>query len=265
VISLFAALLSAAGACAQPAQRIVSLLPSDTEILFALQAQKVVAVSDFCDYPCNAAKLPKAGDYYNPNIEKIVALKPDMVFTGPWKNNAAQRLRNAGIKVVEIPESRSIADIYSAITAIGGETGRSRQAQELVKGLSAKIGALAAKNAALKRKPRVYVELDSPHWTAGGGSYLNDMIEKAGGANIFSDLPESYARVAWETVAARNPEIIISLSAAKTDFVSLPGAAGIAAVKNKRIVSDLDRNLLTRPSPRVYQALRALSKALHGK
>ncbi|MDD2773667.1 MAG: ABC transporter substrate-binding protein [Elusimicrobiales bacterium] len=255
----------AAITAAQPPRRIISLLPSHTEILFALGVTGVIAVSNFCDYPPKkTAALEKAGDYYNPNIEKILSLKPDIVFTGNWKSvPASGRLRRAGINALEIPDADCIAGIYENIRRIGAAAGKSKEAANLVKSLTAKVAAATAKYSAAKPRPRVYIELDAPHWTAGGRSFLNETLENAGGENIFRDLEKPYAQVSWETIVQRNPDVIITLSAAKTNFAALPGANRIAAVRNGRVISSLDKNLLTRPSPRIYLAIEALGQALH--
>jgi iron complex transport system substrate-binding protein len=260
---LIAALL-ALSVCAQAVaeQRIVSLLPSDTEILFALKASSVVAVSNFCNYPPEAAKLEKAGDLYNPNIEKILSLKPDIVITGKWKSSpAAQRLKRAGINVLEIPDADSIATIYSSIKDIGAATGRKAQAKELVASIKARIAA-AARHAS-KSKLRVYVEVDSQHWTVGKGTYINDMLQTAGGVNIFADLKEPYAKVSWESVVARNPDIIISFTPQPVDFTKLPDADKITAVAKGRMISGLDKDIFVRPSPRVAQAVEILVKTFN--
>jgi iron complex transport system substrate-binding protein len=248
---------------AQPPQRIISLLPSHTEILFALGAADIVAVSNFCDYPPQTASLEKVGDYYNPDIEKILSLKPTLVLTGGWKSaSASVRLSRAGINVLEIPDAASISAIYVNIRRIGAAVGRTKEAAVLSKRTVAAVAAVSKKYAAAKRM-RVYIELDAPHWTAGSASFLNDVLEKAGGENIFRDLKEPYSQVSWEAVVERNPEVILFLSSAKTDFASLPGAGAISAVKNGRVITSLDKNLLTRPSSRVALAIEALGKALH--
>ncbi len=262
-IALLAALLSSFAVSASAQQKIISLLPSHTEILFALNASSVIAVSNFCNYPPAAAQLEKAGDLYNPNIEKIISLKPDLVVTGSWKSSpAAQRINRAGIKVLEIPDADSITAIYSSIKTIGAAVDRKKQAAQLISSIRAKIAA-ASSTVKGKARPRVYIEVDLPHWTVGKGTFINDVLKTAGGDNIFADLKEPYAKISWESVVERNPDIIISLTPSPVDYAQLPGADKISAVAKNRVIAGLDKDIFVRPSPRVAQAVEILAKALH--
>jgi len=180
-------LLAAGQAQSATAQRIVSFLPSDTEILYALGAGPLAGVSRFCDYPPETAAVPKIGDLLRPNIEKITQLRPDLVLVGKWNSSdAGKRLARLGLNVVSVPEAAGIEDLLGNITLIGEAVGRPRQAAQLRQALKRELESL--KLASPAARPRVYVEVDAPHWTAGGLSYLSDLIEQAGGA-IFS--PES--------------------------------------------------------------------------
>ena len=238
------------------AQRIVSFLPSNTEILFAIGASTVVGVSDFCDWPPQALSAEKVGDAFLPNVEKIAALRPDVVFLGE-DGGLALRLKKLGIKTVEVPQAADIAGIARAIRLIGAQTGRNAQADALANRLLAEAAGLEKESEKLKNRPRVYIEVDSPRWTAGRGSFISDVLEKAGGINVFADISAAYARVSWETVVSRNPDVIISLSHAKVDYAKLPGADKINAIRNGRVLDSLDKNLISRPGPVQYIAVFA--------
>jgi len=245
---LFSVLLALC-ACPAAAKSYISLTPATTEILFALKANSVSAVSNFCDYPPQAKALPKAGDMLAPAIERIAALRPDIVFTGKWVNDStARRLQRLGIKVIEVPQQKSVEDIYSSITLIGENTDRRAEAAKLIAGLRKTLAAIKKRG----RKVRVYIELDNPHWTAGGASYINELIEDAGGENIFSDVKKDYFSVSWEETAKRAPQIIINLTGGKKEYQS--GA---------RVIDNLDRNEIIRPTPRAIRAAGKLADALH--
>jgi cobalamin transport system substrate-binding protein len=246
--------------CAVPlcAKKYVSLMPSYSEILFALSAEEIVGVSDFCDFPSKTEKIAKVGDYLNPNIELIYSLKPDVVFTGKWKNNkTAKRLRRLGIKVVEILPAQSIDDIYRDIKIIGSYTDLNERADVLIKKMKGQISALEKKKSERKDKPKVFIYLDSGNWTAGGDSFLSEVVEKSGGVNVFGDLKKEYMQVSWESISDRNPDVIIVLSAVAPDFSKIVGSQNVNAVKNKRIFV-LDRNVLSRPSPGIVEGIQTL-------
>ncbi|MCX5783139.1 MAG: ABC transporter substrate-binding protein [Elusimicrobia bacterium] len=235
-------------------KRIISLLPSYTEILFALDAKQIVGVSNYCDFPPEALKTEKIGDLWHPNTEKIISLRPDVVIAGKWKSSpAVAALKRFNIKILEIPEAEKIEDIYTTISIIANETDTLPKARELIEEISYAVAEISAKAAVKKNKPRVYIEVDSPQWTAGKNSYLSDMVEKAGGINIFADIKQPYARVSLETIIFRKPDVIISL--AKT-----------TGIKIRRLkIAKLDPNIVARPGPRAAQALELIYNAIHGE
>lgn len=202
------------------ARRAVSLMPSYTEIIFELGAgPDLVGVSSFCDWPPGAREKEKVGDYLRPNLEKIYSLKPDIVFAGTWKGSSVtQDLRNAGIKVVELPEERRVDDIFRTIDLIAGELGRKKEAAALVKKMKA---GLKGGPSALRR-PEVYLEVDEGGWTPGGRSFLSDAVGKAGGKNIFAGEDKSYFQASWETVVKKDPDAVILLSGSAADFGRRP-------------------------------------------
>ncbi|MFA6584558.1 MAG: helical backbone metal receptor [Elusimicrobiaceae bacterium] len=247
--------------CAQAAlgAGTVSLLPSDTEILYAL-GETPVCVTKFCPQPRDK-KIPVCGDNFAPDIERIAVLKPDLVLVGGTKfSQAAARLEKLGLNVLETPEPRDIDGIFESIRAIGRKTAKSGQAETLIKNLRAKLAEIKIKDKA--EKPKVYVEIDANRWTAGANSYISDLLRRAGGRNIFDDMPMDYGKVAWESVIARKPEFIIDLSFAGTDFGKLPGADLVPAIKNRRVLRIEDKDKYLRPSVNFPDAVKELGALL---
>jgi cobalamin transport system substrate-binding protein len=255
-------------------QRIISVAPSDTEILFALGlSPKVVAVDDFSDYPPEAKALPKIGgtsDKYN--FEQIVALKPDVVFAaGITSPDAIKKLEDLKLTVVVLGTANTTLDsILTDITLAGQITGTMAQAKELTDSMKQRVDAVKAKVAPAKTKPRVYWELDATDptkpYTVGPGSFVDGIITLAGGVNIFADANSPYPQVSAEQVVAANPEVIILPDAAygiSVDSVlARPGWQDVDAVKNKHVYP-IDDSIVSRPGPRVVDGIEATAKLIH--
>lgn len=256
-----ACLLALAALPCRAETKIVSLMPAFTEILFAIGASSQVAgVGNFCDYPPAVAGLPRMGDLLSPDMEKIAAAKPDAVLTGKWKSSqTTERLKQAGLKVYELPDAENIEGIYSNILTAGEIADRRTEAAALVAKMKKDLAALGKIPGG--KHPSVYAEIDAKHWTTGDATFLSDLIEKAGGKNIFKD-KKGFFQTSWEEIVRRNPDVILDLSRAKTDFSALPAARKITAVRNNRIPPNLDKDLLTRPGPRAVEAVKAIRSAI---
>jgi len=264
VLSLTAAVCALLlGASPSEAKRAVSLMPSYTEIIFELGAgPDLVGVSTFCDWPPGAREKEKVGDYLHPNLEKLYSLKPDIVFAGVWKGSSvAQELRNAGIKVAELPEERRVEDIFRTVDLIAGELGRKKEAVALIKKMKAGLKG----GVAVSRRPAVYLEVDEGGWTAGKLSFLSDAIGRAGGKNIFSGENKSYFQASWEAVVKKDPDAVILLSGSAADFGRRPLASGLRAVKNGKVFTGLDRDAFSRPGPRLIGEIKKLKDWLDAK
>ena len=246
------------------AKRVVSLMPSYTEIIYELGAGSgVVGVTNFCTWPPAALKVEKTGDYLRPNVEKIYSLKPDVVFAGAWAaENSSKQLSGLGIKVVQLPEEKKVKDIFSTIRLIAAELGRRAEGEKLIKKLSLPWGAKTA-NPGLPKK--VYLEADNGGWTTGGESFLSDAVNLAGGKNIFGDEKKGYFQASWEEVLLLDPEAVILLSGTKEEFLTRPMAADIAAAKNGLIITSLNRDSFSRPGPRIFGEIKKLYGLLHDK
>ena len=254
-----ALLLCPAGA---EARRLVSLMPAYTEIIFELGAGgELVGVTNFCSWPSSAAAIEKAGDYLRPNVEKVYALKPDLVFAGAWAAASSSRqLAALGIKVAALPEEKSVGDIFATIRRIAGELGLRPRAEQLTRSLRALLPPATA------QKPlKVYIEADTGGWTAGGKSFLSDAIRLAGGENIFSREKRAYFQASWEEVLLLDPAAVILLSGTKEEFLARPMAATLAAARTGLIITTLDRDAFSRPGPRIFGEIARLNGLLYGK
>jgi len=255
---LLSVLLAAAPLKAE-AKRVVSLMPSYTEIIFELGAGKdLVGVSNFCNWPPETSKIEKTGDYMRPNLEKVYSLKPDTVFAGAWADaSSSKQLSSMGVKVVSLAEEKSAADIFVTVRLIAAELGRKREGEKLVRKLTALMPGK------LPEKPlKVYLEADTGGWTAGGQSFLSDAVRLAGGRNIFAGEKRGYFQASWEEVLLLDPEAVILLSGTAEEFLARPMAKGLAAARAGRIITGLDRDAFSRPGPRLFTEIKKLGGLL---
>jgi iron complex transport system substrate-binding protein len=277
-VSLFG-LLAAASACASPSppaggtigvpQRIVSLTPALTEILFAVGAgDRVVGVTQYCDYPPEAKAKPKVGGYVNPSVETTLALKPDLVVVspGPGNRDAALAMRRAGLRL-EIVPAETLDDSLAAIEAVGRLAGAEAAGRELAAHVRARLDAVARRVAGAPRVPTLFCIQTDPIIAAGKGTLPSQLLELAGGINVVG--MTRYPRLDVEAVAGAKPDLILQ---ARMDL-----AAGdahveesfwkrwptIPAVANGRVVV-LPDDLTLRPGPRVADAVEELAAILHG-
>jgi iron complex transport system substrate-binding protein len=238
-------------------QRIISLAPSVTETLFALGlGEKIVGVTTFCNYPADAATKEKVGDTLRPNIEKIVALKPDLVIASTSSQLEAfvKNLETASIPVY-VSNPRNLKETIESIQKIGDVAGALTAATELTEVLRARV-ALVHSRIASQAKPKVFVMLGAePLITIGGASFLNDLIIQAGGISISADDPGDYPQYSLETVIARQPEVIFLQAG---DDKLPERLRETPAARNGRVFH-LDDDLLLRPGPRIVDGLEQIA------
>ena len=256
-----------------PAQHIVSLAPSNTEILFAIGAgSQVVGRDEFSDYPAEADAVAKVGGSMGQySVEAIVALKPDLVLAAEINTpELVKQLEDLGLTVYYLKNPLTLEEMYTNLGIVGQLTGH--DITELVDSLKARVAAVDEKIAPLSSRPTVFYEIDatdaSKPYSYGPGTFGDLLIQRAGGANLVSlaGIADSYPQVSLEQIVATNPGIIIlgdSMWGVTIDSVlSRPGWEGIDAVKNKQIF-DFDDNLVSRPAPRLVDGLEQLAKLLH--
>jgi len=251
--------------------RIISLAPSTTEILFALGLNaEIIGVSTFCNYPPEAQAKEKIGTFSQPNIEKILFLKPDLVFsTGLEQAPVVRALQQLRIKIY-VSDPANFQDLFSSIMDIGRLTQRENEAVSLVAKIRAVIEEIDAQVSIVPggKRPGVFVEIwNEPLMTVGKNSFMDELIALAGGVNIAFDAPRPYSYFNPEQVIKRNPDfILLTYMVGAKAAGSLKRRLGwnrIAAVKNNRVYNDINPDVLLRPGPRLAEGLRELHKRLY--
>jgi len=250
-------------------ERIVSIAPSPTEILFAIGAgPQIVGVDSYSDYPAEAAALTKVGDY-TLNLETIVSLQPDLIVGGDLVPLAQlDQLESQGIPYVLLAD-RTLEDVLRTIRLAGVITGHIAEADQVADALSERIDAVKATLEEAVVKPKVYIEYDEfmGLWTYGPGSFGDDLITAAGGVNIAHNTSSEYPMVGSEYVIAQNPEIIIYTTGpwstlSEATYLNRPGWDTIDAVVEGNIYG-MDANLLSRYGPRIVDCLEQLAEIIH--
>jgi iron complex transport system substrate-binding protein len=277
-------------------ERIVSLSPSNTEILFAVGAgDKVVGVTDYCNYPTaveariETAEIARVGGYWNPSVETIASLKPDLVLvstaqctvkTNNCKTSCSRRceltikvannLKSLGLNVMTLAP-HSMNDILDDILRVGKTTGNSAQAVNLVKNLKQRIDKVVTNSKTLSDKPRVYFEVwNNPYISVNSGTWIGNLISLAGGANVFGETVSEWPIIQSEDIIQRNPDVMVfpvipnvprfwgSFEAVKKRL----GWKNISAVRNGNLY-ELPRDCISRPGPRLVESLEMLAEMIH--
>ncbi|HXG66430.1 MAG TPA: cobalamin-binding protein [Blastocatellia bacterium] len=242
-------------------QRIISLAPSVTETLYALGLEeRIVGVTAYCDYPPKARSKESVGDTQRPGLEKIIALKPDLVIasTASQLEEFVRKLDEAGVPIY-VSNPHNLEGVLASIIHIGELAGVPDRAREVAGQLRERIDNVNSRVAGLE-PPRVFFILGSePLFTAGGASFINDLIVHAGGRSISADEKLEYPQYSMETALARQPEVIF-LQAGEA---SLPDRLKETPAARAGRVYRLDDALLLRPGPRIVDGLEELAAKIH--
>jgi iron complex transport system substrate-binding protein len=252
-------------------EKIVSLIPSNTEIAFALGlGEQVVGVSDFDNYPEEAQAKEKIGGM-EINIEKIISLQPNLVLAHASAMNGTeglQQLRDAGLTVLVINDAQKFEQIYDSIAMIGKATGENKKADELIKSMQDKLAEIKAKAAEIKEKKKVFVEVSpAPEvFTTGKNTFMDDMITLINAENIAND-QEGWIKIDQEVMIERNPDVIITTYGFYTEnaaeqVLARQGWENVNAIKNKQVI-DVDSDRVTRSGPRIVEGVEELAKAVY--
>jgi iron complex transport system substrate-binding protein len=252
-----------------PPQRIVSVAPNVTEILFALGLEdRLVGVSVYCQYPPEALKKEKIGGYINPSLEKIVALRPDLVIGIAEGDLRTFVDKLAGLKVpVYITNPRDTLEVLTSIQKIGDVTFSPEAARRIARSMEERIRKVRDKVQG-RPQPRVLHILDfNPLISAGKGTFVDDLIRLAGGRNVAETVTGKYPRFSMEEVLVQDPEVILLASMKSQDPMVKQRRwwerwKTITAVKQGRIYV-LDSDLIHRPSPRIADGLEQVARAIH--
>lgn len=253
-------------------ERIVSMAPNVTEILFALGlGGRIAGATRFCDHPPEARDLPRIGGLVDPNIEVIRSLDPDLVIA--FRGNPLRlvdRVRKLGLPVFVLDIGAGLEDLAPLIAKIGRVTRTDDRAGELAAALRRRIAAVDAALEGVRARPKVFVLLYGQGlWTCGGESYLDDVIDRAGGANVASALPKKWALYKRERIIRDDPDVVFILARSTADFEAgrdwlarLAGVGAVSAVRSGRIY-ELDENAASRFGPRLVDVLERLAARLH--
>lgn len=249
--------------------RVVALAPSVTEIVFALgQERRLVGVTEYSDFPPEAKSLYTIGSYVKPDLERIVALNPDLCIAVKDGNpkEVVERLMGLRIPVYAV-DPKSLDMVLSAIERIGGLLEADERAAALVDSLRARMGRVLEVVGRSTHKPKVFIQIGTiPIVSVGTDTFMNELIERAGGINLAKGLTP-YPRYSREQVLALAPDIIVITSMekssnferARTEWLGWPG---LPAARDRRVFIE-DANLFNRPSPRLVEGLERLARLIH--
>ena len=249
----------------EPPKRIVSLAPSNTEILFALGLNKeIIGVTEYCDYPDDAKNKEKIGGFSNPNLEKIYSLKPDFVFG--VRGNPKETLINLTKLKIDVLayDPKNLDDLFNLIIKVGKITDKREEAYNLVSKMKEKRDSIIEKADKLRKK-KVYLEIwNNPYMSVGENTYLNKLIEDAGGINIAKKAKGDWPILSQEFIITENPEVIIIAYMGQNieEVLKRPGWENIDAVKNKRIYI-INPDLIYRLGPRIIDGMEELFNLIH--
>lgn len=255
-------------------QKIVSLIPSNTEIAFAMDlGEKIVGVSDYDNYPKETAEIEKIGDLEF-NVEKIISLSPDLVLahgsTADSAKEGLQQLRDSGISVVVINDAANFKDVYSSIEMLGKATGANHNANVLIDEMKTKLRTIEEKAAEIKQheQKKVLVEVSgSPEiYVTGKNTFLDEMLQLINAKNAAAD-QEGWAKMEEESMIEENPDVIITtygryVEDVTSDILNRNGWEAVTAIKEKQVV-DVNEDLVTRSGPRLAEGVEELAKAVY--
>lgn len=254
--------------------RIISLIPSNTEILYELGlGDHVVGVSTVDDYPKEVPHKTQF-DAMKLNKEALIKAQPDLILTHESQKASQEKvlksLENSGIKVVYVKDAQSLNEMYQSFEQIGQATNKEKEAQTLVKETKANVEKVVNKSKSRKAQPKVFIEIASEPeiYTVGKQTFMNDMLTKLKAKNVFDD-HKGWPTVSKEDIIKKNPDVMLTTSGISTkEYQSLvqqrSGFENLNAVKKQRVEA-LNDDLLSRPGPRIDEAMKKLSDAIDAK
>ena len=257
-------------------QRIISLVPAATEMLYAIGAgPRMVGVGSYDSFPPEVKKLPSVGALLDPNVELILSLKPQMVVVYGSQVDLKQQLARAGIAVFDYKHA-GLADVTSTIRALGERTGTGTRAEQVAREIERGLDEVRSQVKG-RARPRTLLVFGRERlalrglYASGGIGFLNDMLEVAGGANVYADVKTQAVQASTEQILARRPEVILETRAINSAWPSGEQQAelnvwnalnSVPAVRNRRVLFLFDDRIVI-PGPRVVEGTKAMAKALH--
>lgn len=256
-------------------QRIVSLVPALTEMLYAMGAgPQVVGVSSYDEYPPEVMKLPRVGALLDPDTERIISLKPDLVITYGSQADLQAQMKRASIPTFDYRHA-DLKDILLTMATLGARTGHPAEAGRAVAAIEARLAAVRARVAGKRRPKTLLVFSREPRalrnmYVSGGRGFLHDMLEIAGGDDVFGDIDRESMQAATEVILARAPEVILELrpedipagAPTQAELASWSRLASVPAVRNQRVIF-ISGRAVTVPGPRLADTVERMAQALH--
>lgn len=250
-------------------ETIISLQPSNTEILFELGVgEQIIGATDYDTYPEEALEIERVSDSMTIDTERVIELKPDVVFAyTAGEEPQVEQLESAGLKVFVIQSAATIDDVYGDIEQIADVLNREEKAEEIVDGIEAQIKAVQEKTASITDKKKVYFEISpAPDiWSIGAGTFQQELITAAGVENLYAD-QQGWFAVTEEDLITRNPEAIITTVSdgddPKGEIIARQGWSTIDAVQNEAVY-ELNANILDRPGPRIGEAIEQIASTIY--
>ncbi len=252
--------------------RIVSLAPNITESLFAIGVgeKEIVGITDYCNYPKEAAGIRKVGSLMSVNIETIVSMDPDYVFSsGSEFSPSNVRIKNAGLRLIVL-NAESVGEAMSNILRLGKILGKDAEAKEAVRRMKNRLAKVKNSADRIKTRKKVYVEIwDDPITSAGDGSLVNEVVTMAGGINIAGRIGMLYPALSPEFVINSNPDFMLigymsrNQEHTKSIITKRLGWQDINAVKSKNIICDINPDIFLRPGPRIVEGIEIIYKKLY--
>jgi cobalamin transport system substrate-binding protein len=248
-------------------ERIISLAPNLTEIVYAVGAGgRLVGNTEYCDYPAEAKSVAKIGDTMHPSVERIIALKPQLVLVSTASQLEAftQQLDQQRIAVY-VTNPRSLDEVFNSITVLGEMFGRAEQAALVAAALRKRAETIEAKVAIVKPISVFYQVSGEPLYTIGRDAYLTDLVRRAGGMSVTASVPGAFPRYSDEAALAARPEAIILPTGGSMGSANATVAGPLRnspAAQNKRVYKINDDHL-SRPGPRLLDGLEEMARALH--
>jgi iron complex transport system substrate-binding protein len=275
VLPALAFLFLASGSSAQePARRIISLIPAVTEMLFAIGAgPQVIAVSSFDTYPPEVTRLQRVGALLDPDLERILSLRPDLVVAYGSQQDLVKQLARASIPVYSYRHA-GLPDVNRTIREVGARVGRSSEADALVRKIDADMTVIRQR-VSTRARPRTLLifgrEIGALRgiYASGGIGFLHDMLDVAGGDDLFADIKRESVQATTELILARKPEVIVEIRAGPGGGASLDSEiqawnslGSVPAVRARRVHFIVDQRMVV-PGPRVAEAAELLARAIH--
>ncbi|UCE39975.1 MAG: ABC transporter substrate-binding protein [Candidatus Aminicenantes bacterium] len=255
-----------------PPQRIISLAPNVTEILFALGLEnKIIGVTRYCNYPKQAQTKNLIGGLVDPDLEKIIDLRPDLIIA--FRGNplsVVHRLKDLDLPVFVLEEGTTLESVFDLILKIGQITRKEKAAESLIIPLRENLNKIVQSLKSVETRPKVFFNLYGKGlWTCGKKCFLNDLVLKAKGVNAAGGIPRAWFSYNREELIHQNPEYIVVIGKSNSDFLEVKTwftkeahLESILAVQKGNIYF-LNEDLITRPGPRLFQAFDQLVRILH--